>query len=353
MSTLLKVVITQVQSQTGQKTQYLLLTSLREVIAFGVQKKASSDGKLSAIADHIKPYIPTVLPIMGQYADSPEESVRNVVSESLGHLIMIDQDTVLQTLQPMMSARDSWRVRASAVSSVRYSAAKQCPADCLAPLKGSLLQCLGDEEMNVRKAALHSVNQICLSQSCSDLLRDKTDLLLDRIKEDSQPKPELIREVDLGPFKHKVDDGLPLRKLAYTVCTGLLAAYPEQVASSQLLDLVLQGLADNEDVQAICCQIVQDLCSWSFALFRIVGRIGDLVEPFDRCVMRCVKQVQAKQQVGRAMDMLRLYARTLRVIEPIAEANQHKPFMDFMARIMKDSVFQQIYEHASTTKESL
>ena len=27
---------------------------------------------------------------------------------------------------------------------------------------------------------------------------------------------------------------------------------------------------------------------------------------------------------GRAMDMLRLYARTLKVVEPIAEANQHK-----------------------------
>ena len=41
----------------------------------------------------------------------------------------------------------------------------------------------------------------------------------------------------------------------------------------------------------------QDLCSWNFALFRIIGRIGDLVEPFDRCIMRSVKQVQAKQQV--------------------------------------------------------
>lgn len=87
---------------------------------------------------------------------------------------------------------------------------------------------------------------------------------------------------------------------------------------------------------------------------------------FDRCIVRWIKQVQAKQQVGqrlnskklidngihnyvylikfdvgmqcvwglchwsdltltgRAMDMLRLYARTLKVVEPIAEANQHK-----------------------------
>merc|ERR1712060_292918 len=223
------------------------------------------------------------------------------------------------------------------------------------PLKDQLLRCLGDEELQVRKSALHSVNVVCLSATCTELFRTHTEFIFDRVKEESKQKPELIREVDLGPFKHKVDDGLPLRKFAYTVSTSLLSAYPEQIASPALIDLVLQGLADNEDVQVISCQLLQDLCSWSFALFRIIGRIGDLVEPFDRCILRCIKQVQAKQQVGRAMDMLRLYARTLRVVEPIAETNQHKVFTDFMSRILKDNVFAQVYENSSSSssKETL
>merc|ERR1719181_760171 len=235
---------------------------------------------------------------------------------------------------------------------MRFAAAKQCPATTLEPLKDPLLACLGaDEELQVRKAALHSVNVVCRSFTCGEMLRPHTDLILERIKEDSKQKPELIREVDLGPFKHKVDDGLPLRKIAYLVSTSLLTAYPEQVASPTIIDFVLQGLADNEDVQVICCQLLQDLCSWNFALFRIIVRIGDLVEPFDRCIMRCIKQVQAKQQVGRAMDMLRLYARTLKMVEPIAEANQHKAFVDFMNKVMKDAVFLQVYEHAASGKD--
>merc|ERR1712113_1260482 len=246
-----------------------------------------------------------------------------------------------------------WRIRASAVSAIRFAAAKHCPTSTIQPLKDALLACLNDEELQVRKAALHSVNVVCLSMTCSEIFTAHTDFIFERIKEDSKQNSALIREVDLGPFKHKVDNGLPLRKFAYTVCTSLLSAYPEQVASPTLIDLVLQGLADNEDVQVICCQLLQDLCSWNFALFRIVGRIGDIVEPFDRCILRCIKQVQAKQQIGRAMDMLRLYARTLRVVEPIAETNQHKVFVDFMARIMKDSVFAQVYEHASSGKDSL
>jgi cullin-associated NEDD8-dissociated protein 1 len=353
MGALLKVVIDGVQqagtTAKGQKTQYLLLTSLREVIAFGVASRSSG----SSLAEHLRPHVPRVMPILSQYADSPEESVRNVVSESLGHLLMVDQEPVLQALLAASKDADSWRVRASAVSAVRFAAAKQCTVAILEPLKDSILASLSDEELQVRKAALHSVNVVCLSATCSELFRAHTDFVFERIKEDSKQKPELIREVDLGPFKHKVDDGLPLRKFAYTVCTSLLAAYPEQVASPALIDLVLQGLADNEDVQVICCQLLQDFCSWNFALFRIIGRIGDLVEPFDRCIMRCIKQVQAKQQVGRAMDMLRLYARTLKVVEPIAEANQHKMFVDFMSRIMKDSVFAQVYEHATSGRDPL
>eukprot|EP00928_Gymnodinium_smaydae_P021607 TRINITY_DN18454_c0_g1_i2.p1 TRINITY_DN18454_c0_g1~~TRINITY_DN18454_c0_g1_i2.p1 ORF type:complete len:1278 (+),score=348.29 TRINITY_DN18454_c0_g1_i2:74-3907(+) len=356
--TLLKVVVDSLQQAAaaqaggqGSKTQYLLLTSLREVVAISVAQ--SADGSLAAL---LQPHIPRVLPILARYADSSEESVRNVVSESLGHLLAIDrQGEVLRALQDLLSRKESggWRVRATAVSSVRFAATKQGALTVLEPLRESLLQCLSDDEFQVRKAALHSVNVVCLSATCSELIRPHTELVLERIREDSKPRPELVREVDLGPFKHKVDDGLPLRKFAYTLCTSMLAAYPENVASPVVIDLVAQGLADGEDVQVICCQLLQDLFSWSFALFRIVGRIVDLVEPFDRCIARCVKQVQAKQQVGRATDMLRLYARTLQSVEQVAESSGQQAFSDFMVRIKKDAVFLQVYEHASSTKESL
>jgi cullin-associated NEDD8-dissociated protein 1 len=42
--------------------------------------------------------------------------------------------------------------------------------------------------------------------------------LLPAVFGDTQIKPELIREVQMGPFKHKVDDGLDLRKVCSASC---------------------------------------------------------------------------------------------------------------------------------------
>jgi hypothetical protein len=41
-------------------------------------------------------------------------------------------------------------------------------------------------------------------------------------------KPELITEVDLGPFKHKNDEGIPIRKAAYALIDSLVEKIPEK-----------------------------------------------------------------------------------------------------------------------------
>lgn len=59
---------------------------------------------------------------------------------------------------------------------------------------------------------------------------------------------ELVREVDLGPFKHKVDDGLALRKFAFAALSALINTFPN-LANAAMIDLVTAGLVDDEDVQ--------------------------------------------------------------------------------------------------------
>ena len=54
---------------------------------------------------------------------------------------------------------------------------------------------------------------------------------------------ELIRTVDLGPFKHTVDDGLELRKAAFECVDTLLDSCLDQVnPSSFIVPYLLSGL---------------------------------------------------------------------------------------------------------------
>lgn len=64
---------------------------------------------------------------------------------------------------------------------------------------------------------------------------------------------ELIRTVDLGPFKHTVDDGLELRKAAFECVDTLLDSCLDQVnPSSFIVPYLLSGL----DGESICSESI-------------------------------------------------------------------------------------------------
>merc|ERR1712130_500889 len=67
---------------------------------------------------------------------------------------------------------------------------------------------------------------------------------------------DLIREVDLGPFKHRVDDGLPLRKAAFTCMDSLLDSTPHKIDLFEFIKYLKNGLVDESpDIQMLTYQI--------------------------------------------------------------------------------------------------
>ena len=82
-------------------------------------------------------------------------------------------------------------------------------------LKGSLIEMLitmlKDSELENRRLALTTLNSAAHNKP--DLIIPNLGILLPLVMSESEIKPELIREVMMGPFKHKVDDGLEVRKV--------------------------------------------------------------------------------------------------------------------------------------------
>jgi cullin-associated NEDD8-dissociated protein 1 len=59
--------------------------------------------------------------------------------------------------------------------------------------------------------------------------------------------PTLIKEVDLGPFKHKVDDGIPIRKAAFGLIDTMIERVPERIDCTTVAEVVIKGLDDTAE----------------------------------------------------------------------------------------------------------
>lgn len=71
-----------------------------------------------------------------------------------------------------------------------------------------------------------------------------------------------MREVNLGPFNHKVDDGLDLRKAAYECVFTLLRTFPTHLDLEALFTaLVPSGLEDTQDIKYVTCQILGSMAN--------------------------------------------------------------------------------------------
>ena len=70
---------------------------------------------------------------------------------------------------------------------------------------------LNDAELENRRLALITLN--AATQNKASLVLPHLSQLLPLVVKESEPNPALVREVQMGPFKHKVDDGLEIRKV--------------------------------------------------------------------------------------------------------------------------------------------
>lgn len=82
----------------------------------------------------------------------------------------------------------------------------------------------------VRRLALSALNSAARTKP--HVVRDHLPALLPTLYAETKVNPELIRTVQMGPWTHKVDDGLDTRKTAWETLYTLVAIIRICTASS-------------------------------------------------------------------------------------------------------------------------
>ncbi|GJN19078.1 hypothetical protein PR202_gb06315 [Eleusine coracana subsp. coracana] len=274
LSKYLPFILDQIDNQ--QKKQYLLLHSLKEVI---VRQSVDHTGQ-SELKDS---YIEKILALLFNHCESEEEGVRNVVAECLGKIALIEPEKLIPAFEAC---------EASSCPGLEHS----CP-----------------HKPNLVKALLPEL---------LPLLYDQTVV-----------KQELVRTVDLGPFKHVVDDGLELRKAAFECVDTLLDSCLDQVnPSSFIVPFLLSGLGDHYDVKMPCHLILSKLADKCPSA--VLAVLDSLVEPIEKTITHKPKGDAVKQEVDRNEDMIRSALRAIASLSRISGSDYSIRFKNLMNKIV-------------------
>lgn len=230
-----------------QGKQYLLLHSVKELLQH------------SKAEEEIKPY--TAQLWQNIVASGQEEDNKVVGAECIGRLAIIDPAAYLPQLQTFLSNTNSL-IRGMVISALRY-VFSDTDASYNQHLQGSITPMLetmlGDTDLDNQRLSLSTFNSALHNKP--DLVLPQLPSLLPYAMQATVPRPELIREVTMGPFKHKVDDGLEMRKSAYETLYALLEspASRQRIDMSAFYDRIVAGIADEHEIKILCCLVLSKL----------------------------------------------------------------------------------------------
>ncbi|EHB14298.1 Cullin-associated NEDD8-dissociated protein 2 [Heterocephalus glaber] len=316
------------QIEAEPRRQYLLLQALREALG-------------AAPPDGLKPYAEDIWALLFQHCEGTEEGTRGVVAECIGKLVLVNPPFLLPRLQKQLSAGQP-HTRSTVITAVKFLITDQPhPIDpLLKTFIGNFMESLRDPDLSVRRATLAFFNSAVHNKP--SLVRDLLDTILPLLYQETKVRRDLIREVEMGPFKHTVDDGLDMRKAAFECMYSLLESCLGQLDVSQFLSHVEDGLKDHYDVRMLTFIMLARLATLCPA--PVLQRVDRLIEPLRATCTAKVKAGSVKQEFEKQDELKRSAMRVVAALLTIPEAGRSPIMADFEAQIRSNPELSALFE---------
>lgn len=319
MDAFLPGILTALEESSGKK-QYLLLTSLREFI----HCYREADGGSDLVAS-----VSLIVPHLEKNCGNDEEGVRSMVAECLGSLACLEPKTILPVLKELATKETPKKVfvRWTVGSAVKFAIGGYISPTELAPFMPTFLRLLQENDLAVKNIALLMVYSAVhhTPQLVVGLMREQ---ILPQIYELVQLNME--RTINLGPFKHTVDDALPLRKAALSIFATCLEKCPSSLDIPAFMPVVAKALADVEDIQLQTHQIVISMCPRH--PIPLVAAADSFVAPLEKTVNK-KKGNKTGTELERVYEWIKSGLRVMIAISNLDGAMTSRKFAEFVERI--------------------
>uniref|UniRef100_A0A8R1DF18 TIP120 domain-containing protein n=1 Tax=Caenorhabditis japonica TaxID=281687 RepID=A0A8R1DF18_CAEJA len=308
------------QIRTQPKKQYLLLHALKEVIVWESSEESTSTALFrSAIVD--------IWGMLMANAGGNEDGTRSVVAECLGRLCSFDPDTLLPKLKEQMKSQDP-AIRSAVVSAIKFmiNNEKRSVDHSLQKHIGDFLVAVRDPDLKVRRVALVVLNSAVHNKP--SLVRDLLPSLLPAVYEETQLRKELIKEVEMGPFKHQVDEGLDLRKCAFECMFTLLESCVDKIDIAKFSSVMEVGLSDqNHDVKLLNFLTLSKVAT--LAPGHVLQRVDKVCEPLKTQLNLRARGNAVKQEIEKLEELKKAVIRVaLMLKQKLPDVDRNPQFLD-------------------------
>ncbi|XP_055342384.1 cullin-associated NEDD8-dissociated protein 1-like [Paramacrobiotus metropolitanus] len=326
--------------------QYVLLNGLKELIHLIPSERIS--------AADFAPYVDRMWNALLNKAGSVEEGYRNLLGECLGKLTALDPQRFVPVLGEVLQKATQVQVRCTMVTAIKYTISEERREidQVLKDNIGTFLACLDDSDLTVRRTALTLFN--CVAHNKPVFLKDKLNVLLPLVYKETIIKPELIREVEMGPFKHEVDDGLDCRKAAYECLYTLLDACLDHLNIFEFIEHVSRGLNDHYDIKTLCFLFVRRLVS--AAPNAVTQRLEQFTAEISKVLQIKVKPSAVKQEFEKTDELKRAALRAVHALTLLPDADKSRSVVDLQNTIKSTpelaAMWEQVKSESSPTSMS-
>jgi len=250
----------------------------------------------------------------------------------LGKLAIVSPNDLVPSFLSKVKS-ESANIRSTVVTALKFAIIdKPQPVDALlVPVMPQFLELLKDKDLNVRRNTLLTLNYAAHNKPL--LIREVLPNYLPDIYNESKVKPELIRQVDLGPFKHTVDDGLEIRKAAFECMYTLLDTCLDRVNISAFVTNLVDGLKDHYDIKTLAHLMLIRLSV--LAGPALLEGLDQLVEPLRSTVGTKAKEGAVKQEVERNDELIRSALRAIVAVTRIPNVESNHKFDEFLRQSVK------------------
>ncbi|EMC98376.1 hypothetical protein BAUCODRAFT_423103 [Baudoinia panamericana UAMH 10762] len=306
----------------AQGKQYFLLHSVKELLQH------------SNAEDDIKPYAQTLWQNIINSGQAEDNKV--VGAECVGRLAIIDPAAYLPQLQTFLQNPNS-AVRGMVISALRYvfsDTDETYDGNLRSSIIPMLATMLADSHLEDQRLALTTFNSAIHNKP--GLVLPHLSDLLPYAMQATIIRPELVREVQMGPFKHKVDDGLDIRKSAYETLYALL----DSPASRQRLDMlsfydrIVAGVTDEHEIKILCCLVLGKLLTITPA--ESARRMDTLAQHFRSVLAFKPKENAVKQELEKLAEEQRAVVKVSVSFSKALGAEDSRAWKEYFDWVRKD-----------------